>query len=330
MPDPTQIKEHKSLKMTGDLLSVARTPNTQQLWIGSNDAKIYFVDLAVEKPEPTGMSGHTSYVSGLVQVDNVLISCGWDKKLIWWNLENREPTRTVVAHQKWIRQLVASPDRQLIATVSDDMSCKLWDAKSGQIIRELRGHQPIIPRFDYPNKLYTCAFSPDGKLLAAADELCQVIVWDVGTGQVATRFEAAAFYKSDWDRNNHPWGGVRTMAFSPDGKRLALGGMQNTDVAIINGPGFVQVFDWAQGKSLHEYKLGTNLQFESVAFHPRTEWLLTASGGGATRMAFLDIESGKTIHEFDPKMQTFGLALDEAAETIYTVGRERVAVWRLT
>ena len=42
------------------------------------------------------------------------------------------------------------------------------------------------------------------------------------------------------------------MAFAPDGQRLALGGMQNTDVAIINGPGLVQTFDWAQGKQLHE------------------------------------------------------------------------------
>ena len=329
MPDPAQIKEHKSLTMPGDLLSVARVPNSEQLWIGGSDAKIYFVDLAAEKPEPSAMTGHSSYVSGLVLLDNVLVSCGWDRKLIWWDLEKRQPSRTVAAHQKWIRQLVASPDRQLLATVSDDMSCKLWDATSGQLVRELGGHEPVVPRFDYPNKLYTCAFSPDGKLLAAVDELCHVIVWDVATGKQATRFEAAAFYKVDWDRNNHPWGGVRTMAFAPDGKRLALGGMQNTDVAIINGPGFVQIFDWAAGKGLHEFKLGTNLQFESLWFHPRNEWLLTASGGGSTRIAFLDIDTGKTIHEFDSKMQTFGLAVDEAVETIYTVGRQRVVAWRI-
>lgn len=329
-PDPNQIKQTKKIDVSGDLLSVARLPNTEQLWIGSSDFMLYVINLAEEKPKLEPLEGHASYVSGVVLAESAIVSAGWDRKLIWWDRESRQPTRTVDAHKRWIRQLAVSADGKQLATVSDDMSCKLWDAKSGQLVRELRGHAEIVPRYDYRNKLFACTFSHDGNFIAAADELCQVIIWETQTGKEATRIDAAGFFTHDWDRNNHPWGGLRSMAFSPEGKRLALGGMKNKDVAIINGDGLVQIFDWQAGKQLHELKAGENLQFESLCFHPQSNWLLAASGGGSkSRIIFMNPDDGKLIKEVDSQMPIFGMALNEAADKVYTVGRQQIAVWEM-
>lgn len=324
------IKQTKKIDVAGDLLSVARLPGTEQLWIGSSDFKLYVVDLAQEKQTPEPLEGHASYVSGVVCAGTAIVSAGWDRKLMWWDRESRKAMRTVDAHQRWIRQLSVSPDGQRLATVSDEMSCKLWDAKTGQLVRELRGHAEVVPRYDYRNKLFACTFSADGNLVAAADELCQVVVWEAQTGKEATRIDAAGFFTHDWERNNHPWGGLRAMAFSPDGKHLAMGGMKNKDVAIINGNGLVQIFDWQAGKQLHELKAGENLQFESLCFHPQSKWLLAASGGGSkSRIVLMNPHDGALTKEIDSQMPIFGVALSEAADKVYTVGRQRIAVWEV-
>ena len=324
-----KLKVTKSVYFPVDLLSVARTPNSEHLWIGGGDFKLYFLDFSAAKPLPVALEGHTSQVSGVVMAEKVLVSAGWDRKLIWWDVEKRRPIRTVDAHRRWIRQIALSPDRRLVASVSDDMTCKLWDVTSGKMTRELRGHESSLPRYDYPNKLYACAFSPDGKFLAASDELCRVIVWEVSSGKEAARFDAAAFFTADWDRNNHPYGGLRALAFSPDGRSLALGGMKNTDVAIINGHGLVQVYDWKAGKLTHDLKGGQHLQFETLWFPPGSEWLLALVGGTPQKpsLCFFDLKQKRLIKEIANHSTIFGLAVGDKGDTLYTVGRSLAAKW---
>lgn len=329
--NPNSIQQVKKIDVSGDLLSVARVPDTEQLWMGSSDFKLYVVDLSQDTPQPEPLEGHASYVSGVVVTDGAIVSAGWDRKLIWWDRDTRKPTRTVDAHQRWIRQLAVTTDGQRLATVSDDMSCKLWDAKSGELVRELRGHAETLPRYDYPNKLFACTFSPDGRFVAAADELCQVIIWETETGKEASRIDGSDFFTHDWDRNNHPWGGLRTLAFSPDGDRLAIGGMKNKDVAIIAGTGLVKIFDWKEAKQLHQLSAGDSLQYESLCFHPQSNWLLAASGGGnKSRIIFVNPEDGTLIKEVDSQMPIFGVSLNEAANKVYAVGRDRITVWEMS
>ena len=117
------IKQTKKIDVTGDLLSVARLPNTEQLWMGSSDFKLYVIDLAQEKPKPEPLEGHASYVSGVVLAESAIVSAGWDRKLIWWDRDSRQPTRTVDAHKRWIRQLAVSADGKRLATVSWFVNC---------------------------------------------------------------------------------------------------------------------------------------------------------------------------------------------------------------
>jgi len=139
--NPTALKKVKEIARKDILLSVARVPKTGRLYAGSSDFKVYEFDVAAAKPEVGEFAGHQSYVTGVALAGDALVSGGYDQKLIWWDREKRTPIRTVEnAHAKWIRAVVASPDGSLIASVGDDMVCRVWDAKSGG--KALRAARP--------------------------------------------------------------------------------------------------------------------------------------------------------------------------------------------
>ena len=69
------------------------------------------------------------------------------------------------------------------------MVCKLWDAESGKLLRELRGHEEKTPHH-FRSMLFVCAFSPDGKHLATGDKVGHIVVWEVATGKQLAAVEA--------------------------------------------------------------------------------------------------------------------------------------------
>ena len=98
--------------------------------------------------------------------------------------------RAVEAHRKWIRDVAATPDGKVVASVADDMVCRLWDAATGRLIHELRGHEEKTPHH-FPSMLFACAISPDGRLLATGDKVGHVVVWEVEPAGTARRARGA-------------------------------------------------------------------------------------------------------------------------------------------
>jgi WD40 repeat protein len=252
-PSPDTLKQVKDFQRPVITFGVARLQDTDAVYLGCSDFRVYSADLGATKFEPKELYSHESYVTGLTIAGTTLVSGGYDGKLIWCDVTTGAKIRTTDAHSKWIRKVLASPDEKLIASVADDMVCRLWDASSGKLVHELRGHKELTPH-NFGSMLYAATFSQDGKLLATADKVGHVVVWDVKTGKELGSCEAPIMYTWDKVQRLHSIGGVRSLAFSPDGTQLAAGGTGKIgNIDHLEAKSRIEVFDWKAGKQIAEF-----------------------------------------------------------------------------
>lgn len=325
-----KLKSVKDLSRSCVVFSVARQPNSERLFLGCSDFKVYDLDLTQPKPEPKELGAHASYVTSVTLAGKALVSGGYDGQLIWWDTEKREQVRSVEAHQKWIRRVVATRDGKIVASVADDMACRLWDAESGKQIRELRGHQEKTPHH-YLSMLYALAISPDGKQLATADKVGHIVVWELETGKQLTTLEAPVMYTWDPTQRRHSIGGIRSLTFSPDGKLLAVGGMGKVgNIDHLEGKARVEVFDWQKGERTHEFPGDKfNGLVERLEFHPQGDWLLGAGGAGDGFLMFFDLAQKKVLRQDKVPMHVHDLTTNEAVDTLYVVGHNKIILFEM-
>jgi WD40 repeat protein len=93
------------------------------------------------------------------------------------------------------------------------LAIRVWEVASGQERLSFSGPQ---------SSLHSLAFSPDGRLLAAAGRDRAIYLWDAATGKTVRR------------REGHR-GDVESLTFSPDGRRLASSS-RDTTVLIWDVP----------------------------------------------------------------------------------------------
>lgn len=332
-PPAAPVVEVKLVREVGvgcDLLAVVAVPGAAKAYAGGSDGKLYLIDFDDAKSMPVTWAAHTGYVSGLARAGKYIVSGGSDHHLIWWDAETREKVRGQETHdKKWVRSVAASPDGKLVASAGDDMVCRVWDAESGKLVHELKGHDKLTP-YELASKLYCVRFSPDGKHLATGDQTGTAVVWDAAGGKEVGRVRAPNLYTSD--TNGHTYGGIRALAFSPDGVRLALAGNIAGDTSTItNSKALVQVFDWKTGKMTQDVPVKVNAFFEAVAFHPKQPWLFAATGAGeGKKVVILDTEKASVLQEIVSNTPLFDMALNATADTLVAVGRKKAFCWRLT
>ncbi len=97
--------------------------------------------------------------------------------------------------------VVFSPDGQTVIGGGANQKIKVWDIKTGKVLKTLSGHQDAVR---------SLVLTPDGKTLISGSGDCTIKIWDLQTGQVIQTIE----------QDTPIWG----LALSPDGKTLFSGG----------------------------------------------------------------------------------------------------------
>ena len=327
--DPTKFKVAMTARVKGIALCIANLSATERVFFGSSDFRVYELDLAAEKPQPVEFTGegHQSYVTGAAMAGNQLVTGSYDGRLIWWDTEKREPIRSIAAHDKWIRNVVASPDGKVIASVADDMLCKLWDAATGNLLHTLVEHKPMTPHH-FPSMLFAVAFSSDGQLLATGDKVGHIAIWEAASGKKLAELETPILYTWDPKQRRHSIGGIRSLAFSADGKLLAAGGIGTIgNIDHLDGPSRTEVFDWAAKLRVHEI---SDTKFkglvEQIAFPREGNWFVCAGGDNGGFASFYDSQTGKVVHQDKLPMHVHKFVLNDAQDTLYAAGHDQIAV----
>lgn len=190
-----------------------------------------------------------------------------------------------------------APDGKSLAVASGE-SLALHDPATGKKMLSLTGHAwPIC----------SLAYSPDGKLLASGaggfrdgKSGGEVRIWDVATGK--------AKHNPAWWEN----GDVNAVAFSPDGKWVAAGGLRG-----------LRVWDATTGKL--EKEIATNAAILALAYAPDGK---TLAAGAFTRFAHLwDTATWKEMVLKGHKSEVRALAYSPDGTTLVTGGVGEVKVW---
>ena len=155
----------RSLAARTSCSRVARKPGTSQLFCGGSDFTVYEIDVDQAKPEAErarpscqlrDRPGAGRRDPGLRRIRRPLDLV--ERRVAVEAPRGRRPSQVDPRRHGRSR-------RHGRASVADDMVCRVWDAESGRMIHELRGHDELTPTH-FPSMLFACAISPDARHLA--------------------------------------------------------------------------------------------------------------------------------------------------------------------
>ncbi|HTN75842.1 MAG TPA: WD40 repeat domain-containing protein [Pirellulaceae bacterium] len=279
--DPAQTHVATQWKHTRPLTACRFDPSGKYLFTGAEDNFVTRWDLATGTP--TQLAGHDSWVRAIAfsNSGDVVFTGGYDGRILSWNAaaEKPEPILKFDAHQGWVRGVVISPDGARLASCGNDLLVKIWDAKEGKLLTELRGHESHV---------YNLAFHPTDGSLVSCDLKGNLKQWDLAANKSTRDLSAAALYKYD-TQFRADIGGARSLTFSRDGKQLAIGGITNVSNAFAGvGNPAVMLLDWETGKLVVQYegKEKINGVAWGVRQHPNGFWIGLSGGGGGGWLYF--------------------------------------------
>ncbi len=286
--DPRQAHVVKELEHSAPIISCRFDPTGAFIFASAEDYAVQRWRLSDGK-KVSYPPLHDSWVGALCfSADGRnLMTGGFDGRIKWWPAGDDKPKaiRSVDAHAGWVRALAVNRDGKLLASGGNDHRVKLWSAADGTLLREMAGHKSHV---------YSVLFHPDGKSLLSGDLQGEICHWDSTTGKLIRKFDAKPLHTYEGGQRID-YGGVRSMAFTADGRHLAAGGLYKASnpLGAVNEP-LVLLFQWSDQKKIRQHVIGgTQGLIWRVVAHPDGFLIGGSSGASGGIIAFWKPEADK-------------------------------------
>ena len=161
-----------------------------------------------------------------------------------------------------VRSVALSADGDRVVSGSDDGTVRVWEAASGECVRELRGHTGWVR---------SVALSADGGRVVSGSDDGTVRVWEAASGKCVRELRGLTR-------------AVNSVALSADGGRVVSGGTDGT----------VRVWDAANSECVRELR-GHESQVDSVALSGDGGRIVSCSYDGTVRV--WESSSGECVRE---------------------------------
>jgi WD40 repeat protein len=98
-----------------------------------------------------------------------VLTTGLSSRFFIWDLEEKRELQ-ISGHAGTVNSCAFDPDGRKIVSCSGDGTLRLWEARTGGMVRVFA---------DHPGSIQTCSFGPDGRLVVSggADGLAKI--WEV-------------------------------------------------------------------------------------------------------------------------------------------------------
>ena len=249
---------------TRQINEIAMSPDGTTLASGSRDSTVRLWDTKTFEETATLRGSDSKIWSLAFSPDGSMLAAGTLRGWITlWDVASRKRTGTLAGHTWWTNALTFSPDGALLISgaYEDEDKMKVWDVATGELITILKGHTQSIHQLLY---------SPDGSLLASASFDYSIGLWDVAARKVRYRLV-------------RPGGrGIRSIAFSPDGRVLA---------ATAGAEDVIALWDTATRNNIADLPMVHAPTVNYLTFSPDGEVL--ASGGPEGTVILRNAATGK-------------------------------------
>jgi WD40 repeat protein len=328
----------------GYVQALAFSPDGGKLFSGAQDRSLVSWNLKDTKAPRAVFRGHQSEVNGVAIAGSLVVSTAAGGEVLLWELDRPSPlAKTVLRHGDLVGGVAFSPDGRTVVSSSRDHTGRLWNASTGSeiasfpvddVAEEIQitpdgasvvvlGWAPVIidistrhsrnlePALE-PAPIFGNGFdiSPDGRRIALAGNLGDLVQWDFATGKLIGK-------PVDTGQPS-----CNDAKFAPDGTTLALAcstGVMLWDLASGTARGPVRS-EYGEMKTLTFSADGTWLagveSSRQIGLWKVEDGKLASAGLGA------QVATGLSL-AFSPDNRVLASGDESGALTLWDVGTRR-------